>query len=57
MLVTAWFWVRVLSLTAGIGAVWIGISSMERDEQIGLRFLSSGAGIVLLSLAATFWAR
>ena len=56
MLATAWFWVRVLGLTAGIGAVWIGISSMDRDEQIGLKFLSSGAGIVLLGLAATFWA-
>jgi hypothetical protein len=56
MLATAWFWVRMLDLTAGIGAVWIGISSMDRDEQIGLKFLSSGAGIVILGLAATFWA-
>lgn len=55
MLATAWFWIRALSLASGIGVVWIGLSSMDRDEQIGLRFLSIGAAIILLDLAAAFW--
>ncbi|HKU28170.1 MAG TPA: hypothetical protein VJQ54_22070 [Candidatus Sulfotelmatobacter sp.] len=57
MLAIAWFWIRVLTLATGIGVVGIGLSSMDRDEQIGLRFLSTGAVILLLGLAAACWPR
>lgn len=55
MLSTAWFWVRALVLIAGAGALWMGLSLMDDDDRWGLRFVSGGAGIVLLGLAATFW--
>lgn len=55
MLVTAWFWIRLLGLVLGIGAVWIGLSIMEDDDQSGLKFISGGAGIILLGLAPTIW--
>lgn len=55
MLSTAWFWVRALVLAMGAGTLWMGLSLMEDDDRWGLRFVSGGAGIVLLGLAATFW--
>ena len=57
MLATAWLWTRVLGLIVGIGALLMGLSLMDEDDRSGLRFISGGAGIVLLGLAATFWPR
>ena len=55
MIATAWLWVRVLGLVAGICALLIGFSLMDGDDRSGLRFVSGGATVVLLCLAATFW--
>lgn len=54
MVTTAWFWIRVLGLAAGIVALWIGFSILDDDDRSGLRFVSYGAGMVLLTVAATF---
>ena len=55
MLATAWFWIRFLGLALGIGALLMGLSLMENDDRSGLKFISGGAGIILLGLAATIW--
>lgn len=55
MLSTAWMWIRLLGIAAGIGAFWIGLSAMDDDDQPGLEFISAGAGVFVLCLAATFW--
>ena len=55
MLTTAWFWIRMLDLILGASALWLGLSLMNRDDQSGLRFVSCGAGMILLCVAATFW--
>lgn len=55
MLTTAWFWIRVLDLTLGSGALWLGLSLMTGDDRSGLKFVSVGAGMIILCLAATFW--
>lgn len=52
MLATAWLWIRVVGLAVGIAAVWMGLSVMADDDQLGLKFVSCGAGIVLLGLVA-----
>lgn len=54
MVATAWFWIRVLGLAAGIGALCIGFSILDDDDRSGLRFVSYGAGMVLLTVTATF---
>lgn len=55
MLTTAWFWIRVLDLTLGSGALWFGLSMMNSDDRSGLKFVSVGAGMILLCVVATFW--
>lgn len=55
MITTFWLWFRVLGLVAGIFALLIGFSLMDGDDRSGLRFVSCGATMVLLCLAATFW--
>lgn len=55
MLSTAWMWVRLLGIAAGVGAFWLGLSVIDDDDQPGLEFVSGGAGVILLCLAATFW--
>lgn len=55
MLSTAWMWVRLLGIAAGIGAFWLGLSVIDDDDQHGLEFVSGGAGVVLLFLVASFW--
>lgn len=56
MLAAAWLWIRVLGLAVGIGALWLGFSILDDDDRFGLRFVSYGAGMVFVSLAATFLA-
>ncbi|HLJ77910.1 MAG TPA: hypothetical protein VKT75_10890 [Acidobacteriaceae bacterium] len=56
MLATAWLWVRVVGLAVGIGALWLGFAVLEDDDRSGLRFVSYGAGMVFVSVAATFLA-
>jgi hypothetical protein len=55
MFATAWFWFRVFALAAGVGAIWLGLSVMDDDDRMGLRYLSCGSAIAFLILAATFW--
>lgn len=55
MLTTAWFWIRVLDLVLGSAAVWLGLSLMQGDDRSGLKFVSVGAGMIILCLAGTFW--
>lgn len=55
MLSTAWIWVRLLGIAAGAAAFWLGWSVMEDDDKRGLTFIASGAGVIILLVAASFW--
>lgn len=50
---TLWFWLVVMCLAVGIGLLCIGFAVMDDDDRSGLRFISYGAGVVIVSLAAT----
>jgi hypothetical protein len=56
MLSTAWIWIRLLAVAAGVGAFWLGLTVLDNDDLPGLELISGGAGVILLCLAATFWA-
>ncbi|HKR26807.1 MAG TPA: hypothetical protein VJS11_05105 [Acidobacteriaceae bacterium] len=53
MIATVWFWLLVMCLAVGIGLLWIGFAVMDDDDRSGLRFISYGAGVVIVSLVAT----
>ena len=55
MITTALLWIVVLVSAVGIGMFWIGLNSLEDDDRPALRFISLGAGLVILCLVATFW--
>lgn len=50
---TLWVWLVVLCLTVGIGLLCIGFAVLDDDDRSGLRFISYGAGVVIVSLLAT----
>lgn len=52
MIATVWFWLIVICMAVGIGLLWIGFAVMDDDDRSGLRFISYGAGVVIVSLAA-----
>ena len=52
MIATVWFWLLVMCLVVGIGLLWIGFAVMDDDDRSGLRFISYGAGVVIVSLMA-----
>ncbi|HET7348832.1 MAG TPA: hypothetical protein VFJ10_15965 [Acidobacteriaceae bacterium] len=55
MMNTALLWIVVLVSALGIGMFWIGLNSLEDNDRPALSFISWGAGLVILCLAATFW--
>lgn len=55
MLSTAWMWVRLLGIAAGIAAFWLGWSVMDDDDKRGLTFIAAGAGVIILLISASLW--
>jgi hypothetical protein len=55
MMNTALLWIVVLVSALGIGMFWIGLNSLEDNDRPALRFISLGAGLVILCLVGTFW--
>lgn len=56
MVSTPWIWIRLLGIAAVIGAIWMGLSATHDDDQPGFELVSIGAGVLLVCLAAAFWA-